>query len=200
MLNATIGQLLRDWRKANGLKQDTLAQILGVSQAAVSHWENGRDIPHRRLMGRILDLMAGIAEDRIYVDRIAMADQTSVRAAFDLDGVKLVMASRGLTETWPQFSKLTDIRLVDHLVDEASQFLHDDEFVRTVRRGEVAMASAVSDQHVALDVDSRFKHRWVAVFRSYGSKVLVDMTYEVCDPTARKGIQHVAHYDCLDAV
>lgn len=199
MLNATIGQLLRDWRKATGVKQDTLALMLGVSQAAVSHWENGRDIPHRRLMGRILDLMAGTAEERIYVDRMSMAEQTSVRAAFDLDGIKLVMASRGLTAAWPEFSKLTDIRLMDRLVDEASTFMHDDDFVRAVRRGEVAIASAISDQHVSLDMDRRFMHRWVAVFRNYGSRTLVDMTYEACAPDAVKGVQTVTHFDNLDA-
>lgn len=200
MLNTTIGQLLRDWRKASCVKQDTLAQMLGVSQAAISNWENGRDIPHKRLMGRILDVIAGTADERVYVDRISMAGQSSVRAAFDLDGVKLVMASKGLTGAWPEFSKLTDIRLIDRLVDEASACLHDDAFVRAVRRGEIALVSAISDQHVSLNVDMRFTHRWIAVFRSYGRKMLVDVTYEACDPAAAKGIQHVTHFDCLDAV
>lgn len=195
MLNATIGQLLRDWRKAMGVKQDTIAQMLGVSQAAVSHWETGRDIPHRRLTGRILDIMAGTAEERLSVDRIALKGQTSVRASFDLDGVRLVMASKGLEQAWPQFSQLHNVRLINHLVDEASTFLHDDDFVRSVRRGEVAIVSAVSDQHIGLELDSRFRHRWIAVFRNYGHRMLVDMTYEPCDPGTLKGVESLTHYD-----
>lgn len=197
MLRSSLGQLLRDWRKATGVKQETLAQMLGVSQAAVSYWENGRDIPHRRLVGRILDIMSGTADERLHVDRIALQSQTSVRASFDLDGVRLVMASAGLAQAWPEFSQLTNVRLIERLVDEASEFLHDDDFVRSVRRGEVAIVSAVSDQHVKLDVDSRFLHRWVAVFRSYGPKMLVDMTYEPCAPTIRKGVETVTHYDSV---
>lgn len=197
MLRSSVGQLLRDWRKATGVKQEALAQMLGVSQAAVSHWENGRDIPHRRLMGRILDIMSGTADERLYVDRIALKSQTSVRASFDLDGVKLVMASAGLQQAWPQFAQLTNVRLIDHLVDEASEFLHDVDFVRSVRRGEVAIVSAVSDQHIDLDVDSRFLHRWIAVFRSYGPRVLIDMTYEPCGAHEQKGVVCRTDYDSI---
>lgn len=197
MLRSSVGQLLRDWRKATGVKQETLAQMLGVSQAAVSHWENGRDIPHRRLMGRILDIMSGTSDERLYVDRIALKSQTSVRASFDLDGVKLVMASAGLQQAWPQFAQLTNVRLIDHLVDEASEFLHDNDFVRSVRRGEVAIVSAVSDQHIDLDVDSRFLHRWIAVFRSYGPRVLIDMTYEPCGAHEQKGVVCRTDYDSI---
>jgi len=197
VLRSSVGQLLRDWRKATGVKQEALAQMLGVSQAAVSHWENGRDIPHRRLMGRILDIMSGTADERLYVDRIALKSQTSVRASFDLDGVKLVMASAGLQQAWPQFAQLTNVRLIDHLVDEASEFLHDVDFVRSVRRGEVAIVSAVSDQHIDLDVDSRFLHRWIAVFRSYGPRVLIDMTYEPCGAHEQKGVVCRTDYDSI---
>lgn len=190
-----LGQLLRDWRKATGMKQEALAHLLGVSQAAISHWENGRDIPSRRLMGRVLDIMSGTADERIQVDRVALQSQTCVRASFDLDGVRLMMASKGLEQIWPEFSRMNNIRLIDHLVDEASKFLHDDDFVRSVRRGEIAIVSAISDQHVSLELDCRFLHRWVAVFRSYGPRMLIHMTYEPCAPTMRKGVETVTHYD-----
>lgn len=197
VLSSNLGQLLRDWRKAKGMKQETLAQMLGVSQAAVSHWENGRDVPHRRLVGRILDIMAETGGERIHVDRIALQCQTSVRASFDLDGVKLVMASAGLEQAWPEFSQLTNRRLIDRLVDEASEFLHDDDFVRSVRRGEVAIVSAISDQHVDFDVDRRFLHRWIAVFRSYGHKMLIDMTYEPCNTRELKGVASRTYFDSI---
>jgi hypothetical protein len=89
--------------------------------------------------------------------------------------------------------------LIDHLVDEASLFLHDDAFVRLVRQGEVAMISAVSDRHVQLNVDDRFRHRWTAVFRSYGPQTFVDMTYETCTANTDKGVESILYYDDLAA-
>ena len=35
------------WQKPLGVKLETPAHMLGVSQAAVSHWENGRDVAQR---------------------------------------------------------------------------------------------------------------------------------------------------------
>lgn len=194
-----IGKVIKTWRKAACVKQDALAFMLGVSQSAVSSWETGRDVPNRRLVGRMLDIMSPCATDRLELDRMTLQKQGLVRASFDLDGVRLVMASRGLAEAWPDFSRLTDMRLVDRLVGEARELLHDDDFVRLVRRGEVALISAVSDRHVELPMDSSFRHRWTAVFRSYGTRMLVDMTYEPCEQDHPKGIETVTHYDALFA-
>lgn len=197
MLATDIGKVVRNWRKATGVKQESLAFMLGVSQSAVSSWETGRDIPSQRLVGRMIDIMSPCAADRLNLDRMTLEAQGSVRASFDLDGVKLVMASKGLTAAWPEFSRLTDVRLMERLVGEARHLLHDDDFVRSVRRGEVALISAVSDQHVKLQVDSPFRHRWMAVFRSYGPRMLIDMTYEPCDQTCPNGIETLVHYDAL---
>lgn len=195
----TLSMTLASWRKAACVKQAVLAEWLGVSQAAVSNWETGRDAPSPRIAGRLADIMSPTAEDRYRLDRLAMTSQRAIRAAFDLDGVRLKMASRGLVQAWPAFSQLQDKRLIEHLVDEASFFLHDDSFTRLVRQGEVALISAVSDRHVQLNVDDRFRHRWTAVFRSYGPQVLVDMTYETCATNADTGIESVVYYDDLAA-
>lgn len=199
MLSSKIGSLLRDWRKANGVKQESLAAILGVSQSAISHWENGRDIPNPRIVGRIIDMMTATHDDRLRVDNSAIRQQGAIRASFDLDGVKLVTASKGLIAAWPEFSKLVEMRLTDRLVGEARHFMHDDDFVRSARRGEVAMISAISDKHVKMDVDSAFRHRWIAVFRSYGTRMLVDMTYEACDPLSDTGVQNLTYFDSIAA-
>lgn len=192
--------LLPNWRKASCLKQETLADILGVSQALVSKWETGKDVPSRRIAMRLLDAMSATSNDRFLLDRRAMQVSKTIRASFDVDGVKLTMLSQGLSATWPTFSTLINTRLIEHLVDEASHFLHDDSFVKSVRRGEVAMVSAVSDRHVAIDVDARFLHRWTAVFRSYGTRQLVEMTYDTCEPDAPKGVEQIVYFDeLLDA-
>lgn len=192
---ADICKLLPRWRKASCLKQGALAELLGVSQAVISNWETGKDVPTKRISLRLLDAMSASSRDRFALDRLAMASSRTVRASFDLDGVRLLMISRGLTAAWPTFSTRVNARLADHLVDEASLFLHDDSFVKSVKRGEVAMISAVSDQHVSLDIDARFRHRWTAVFRSYGTRSMIEMTYDPCDPGAEKGIENVLYFD-----
>ena len=41
----TLGERVRDRRKAAGLNQAELAALVGVSQAAVSDWEKGKATP-----------------------------------------------------------------------------------------------------------------------------------------------------------
>lgn len=40
-----FGRLLRQWRRTSDIKQARLADILGVTQATVSRWENGTQRP-----------------------------------------------------------------------------------------------------------------------------------------------------------
>lgn len=40
-----LGALIRDRRAASGLSQEELARRVGVTRQAVSHWENGRNLP-----------------------------------------------------------------------------------------------------------------------------------------------------------
>lgn len=42
---ANIGEKIMQARKAKGLTQDALAQLVNVSRQTVSHWENGRALP-----------------------------------------------------------------------------------------------------------------------------------------------------------
>lgn len=42
---ATIGDRIRDLRKAKGLTQQELSRILGVSRATLASWETGRRTP-----------------------------------------------------------------------------------------------------------------------------------------------------------
>jgi len=194
---ADICRLLPKWRKACLIKQQTLAEMLGVSQATISNWETGKDVPGRRLMMRLVDAMSSSATQRFEADRLSIAQAQTLRAAFELDGVRLVVASRGMHAVWPEFSRLTNTRLIESLVDEASLFLHDTDFVKSARRGEVAIVTAVSKRHVEFGADSAFLHRWSAIFRSHGAGMHVDMTYEPCDPSDRQGVERVVFYDDL---
>lgn len=192
-----ICRMLPGWRKASGIKQAVLAETLGVTQTVISNWETGKDRPGRRLMLPLVDAMSATASQRLELDRLAMQSSPAVRASFDLDGVRLVTASKGLRAAWPTFATLGSRRLSDHLVDEARLFLHDTDFLKSARRGDVAVITAVSDRHVDLNMDNGFLHRWTAVFRAYGTAMHIDMTYEPCAPDARKGVEQAVMFDDL---
>lgn len=195
-----ICRMLPAWRKASGIKQTMLAEMLGVSQTVISNWETGKDSPSKRLMLRLIDAMSAAAGPRVEIDQMAIRTSPTVRASFDLDGVRLVTASQGLRAAWPTFAKVGNPRLSDHLVDEASLFLHDADFLKSARRGEVAVITAVSDRHIDLQMDTPFLHRWTAVFRAYGTALHIDMTYEPCAPDAKKGVEQAVMFDDLASV
>lgn len=195
-----ICRMLPAWRKASGIKQSVLAEMLGVSQTVISNWETGKDGPNRRMMLRLIDAMSASAGPRMEIDQMALRTSPAVRASFDLDGVRLVTVSQGLRSAWPTFAKVGNQRLADHLVDEASLFLHDANFLKSARRGEVAVITAVSNRHIDLQMDTPFLHRWTAVFRAYGTATHVDMTYEPCAPDAKKGVEHAVMFDDLASV
>src|SRR3990167_9169431 len=60
-----FGTDLTAWRKANAIKQEYLAQMLGVSQSAVSHWERGRDVPSAQTALRLQALMSKTSRDEL---------------------------------------------------------------------------------------------------------------------------------------
>lgn len=146
---------------------------------------------------RLIDAMSASAGQRVEIDQMAIRTSPAVRASFDLDGVRLVTASQGLRAAWPTFAKVGNSRLSDHLVNEASLFLHDTDFLKSARRGEVAVITAVSDRHIDLEMDTPFLHRWTAVFRAYGTAMHIDMSYEPCAPNTKKGVEQAVMFDDL---
>ena len=184
----TFASDLKTWRKAQGLKQDALAYLLGVTQPAISRWEAGLDMPSQALQIRLRDMMCPSARARLKIEDFVLRKKSALEAIFDLDGVKLLATSQGLQRAWPQFCALPEMRLFDHLIGEAATLLHDEDILRDIKRGEIAVVSAVSDGHVSLPLDTSFRHSWHATFRSFGPRMVVHMVYEPCAPDATTGI------------
>ena len=60
----TIGKRIAEYRKKKGLKQDELAEMLGVSPQAVSKWENDLSCPDISLLPELSRIL-GISIDEI---------------------------------------------------------------------------------------------------------------------------------------
>ena len=73
-----IGPPLRRWRVLNRIKQQALAAELGVSQAKVSRWENGRSLPEGRDLQRISTLLGAKPNTAADGALLMLVEQSSV--------------------------------------------------------------------------------------------------------------------------
>ena len=190
---------LRDWRKTHRIKQATLAFDLGVTQAAVSRWENGVDLPSAPKMQQLRALMHKpseqfLAEQR-YIQRL-----TANRALFTFDGLRLQVASRGISRIWPDFARMQGTAFADLLVEETAAVIHDCETAYHVRQKSSLLITGVSDRHISLDVDTAFRHRWHACVRNIDGLAMVDMSFESCANDTATGIEDVFYPEDLIAV
>ncbi len=55
---------IKDLREAKGLTQEQLAQLLGVTQGTIAHWESGARTPTLMNMVKIADVL-GVSLDEV---------------------------------------------------------------------------------------------------------------------------------------
>ncbi len=81
-LRQSIRQFLTAFRAAHGMKQDNLAEILGVSQQCVSQWEAGRRTPPPKTVARIKDVLISEAteKEQFFIDLVARSDNQVLNA------------------------------------------------------------------------------------------------------------------------
>jgi transcriptional regulator with XRE-family HTH domain len=188
MIAATFGARLKRWRRANLVKQVSLAQDLGVTQAAISRWENEIDMPSPMMARRLAQIMLRTANAATLEVRF-IEQQSTVRALLDLDGTRLLASSKGFKTLWPKFAVMTDIPMADFLIGESARLIHDHDYHCHLSRGKLVVVSGVSERHVNLDIDTGVRHRWHICTRSAGPKALVEMAFEPCDATTPTGIE-----------
>ena len=63
-MNETLGRRIALYRKEKGLKQDELAEMLGVSPQAVSKWENDQTCPDIGLLPQLAKIL-GVTVDEL---------------------------------------------------------------------------------------------------------------------------------------
>ena len=68
-MSAAVSEVLTEMRRAAGIRQEEVAQHLGVSRPAVTHWEQGRHAPPDGVWAQL---------ERYYAARIARAHQRYV--------------------------------------------------------------------------------------------------------------------------
>ncbi len=190
-----IGEKLKAWRRSNGIKQHVMASALGVSQATVSRWESGLDIPSIDISRRITDLIATQIRDELAIESRFVERLSSIQAIFDIDGIRLQAASLGCMRTWPLFSRLAGRAFEPRMIGESRIILDDVETRRSVINGDIAMIVGVSTRHLDLESDAPFKHRWISRFWFHGHRVFTTLAYETCDAATPVGIEQIFRLD-----
>ncbi|WP_341991486.1 helix-turn-helix transcriptional regulator [Azorhizobium sp. AG788] len=195
MSEFSIGQKLRIWRRANGIKQDAMAAALGVSQATVSRWESGRDIPSIEISRRITDLVATKVRDELAIESRFLERLSAIQAIFEIDGIRFQAASSGCRRIWPRFSRLIGRSFEARMVGETRIILDDAETRRGVIAGDIAMIVGVSTRHLDLEADAAFKHRWISRFWFHGHRIFATLAYEPCAADTPTGIEQILRLD-----
>ena len=72
MNQAKIGKFIAEERKKNNLTQSTLAEKLGVTDRAVSKWENGKCLPDASIMLDLCKILKITVNDLLCGERITM--------------------------------------------------------------------------------------------------------------------------------
>ncbi len=199
MTEIDLAEKLKTWRRVNGIKQNAVANAIGVSQAAVSRWENGVDLPSIEILQRLTDLIAHGIRDELAIDRRFIERLSSVEAIFDFDGVRLQAASAGLNRLWPGFSRLIGRSFEHRMIGESRVAIDDSDLRKSILRGDVAILVGVSTRHTNLELDTEMRHRWIARFRLDGHRVLATMVYEPCEPETPCGIEDIMRLDDITA-
>ncbi len=69
-----IGKFIADLRKEKNMTQQELADKLGVTDRAISHWENGRRLPDYSLLNDLCVVLSISINELFYGERISNED------------------------------------------------------------------------------------------------------------------------------
>lgn len=75
-MNNYIGDNLNAFRIGYGLSQDQVAEIAGVSQSVISSWENGRSIPRKSNIQKILNKYTELTFDDFFSEEVGYAQRS----------------------------------------------------------------------------------------------------------------------------
>lgn len=184
--NDNLGRRIKVWRQAQQLHQKELAHRLGVTQQAVSYWENSKDIPSAKTLAQLRSLM--VTPDPLDVERAFIRNQSTVRALVDVDGIRLVGYSKGYAAVWDDFLQVLGKPVEDKVINELQTFAGSWSLKHQIVKNELVMMTGISMRHLDIDLGPAFKHRWHMCFRKHGERMFVDMLFEPCDQALGTGI------------
>ena len=100
-LDLPLGRALRRFRRLNGIKQGHVAELLSVSQAAVSRWESGVHEPEPHQRERIREIIAAKANNNADATLKRLIETSTLPVHLVCDAThRLLAASPERTRSW----------------------------------------------------------------------------------------------------
>lgn len=187
------GLEIRQWRAANRIKQEALAEMLGVSRVAISKWESGHCSPSKTTALRLAEVMSTFHEGATAREIAVMAPQAQLKALVRGRSLKLVGLSAGFRTLWPETSTLLHTEIRPFLVNEADAYVGVSNFLSDALKGDVLMVTAVSNRLMIMgeDVPDDHRIRWHAIARKIDGELFHEMIYEPCAMSTPTGFETV---------
>jgi transcriptional regulator with XRE-family HTH domain len=187
------GLEIRHWRAANRIKQDALAEMLGVSRVAVSKWESGQCRPSKTTALRLADVMGGLHVGAVAREIAMLAPLGQVKALVRGRSLRLSGLSAGFRALWPETGALLGKETRPFLINEAAAYAGSSNFLSDALRGDVLMVTAVSNRlmDAGEDVPVTDRIRWHAIARKIEGELFHEIIYEPCAAATPTGFEAV---------
>ena len=97
-----IGKFIAELRKGKGLTQAELAEQFGVSNKAVSKWENGKSLPDASIMIDLCNLLGITVNELLSGEKIRMEDYrvSEQKTAYEMHEQKSKIQMTALVMYW----------------------------------------------------------------------------------------------------
>jgi transcriptional regulator with XRE-family HTH domain len=187
------GQDIKRWRSMSRLKQEALAEMLGVSHVAVSKWENGHSRPSKVMMVRLQNVMSGTHRGRLAAEIAFAAPQQQMKTLTRGLEMRLIGASRGFLEVYPDFGRLFSTSMRKYVVNEALQYCDGSELLNEACRGEILMLTGVSNRMLAMgpEIEEDFRLRWHTIVRHIDGELIHEVILEPCSASTPLGFERI---------
>ncbi len=192
-------EALKAWRLANGVSQLRLADRLNVSQAAVSRWETGVDMPSLEAAGRIRALLDPGTKNAVALEELFVGVKETLHVLFDFDGARLLATSQGYARMFPRFSRLIGHQFADRFVGETRVIYEDTQLHTSIQLGEIALMMGTSKRHLNHGNEPAPRHHWTICFRKTGNRILGDVSFDLCEDAAETRLGRIIRTDELGA-
>lgn len=185
---------LPQWRRERGLSVSMLADELGVSKRTLRHWEASLSCPRPYLRHRILEMMREDGHADLAMTKMMIERATSMAALFDFADLRMICASRGMAAVWPIVDRTNGTAFPPLVAHETARLIFDRALVQGVRQGRVVGLGGVTDRHGSVNTKPLVRHRWTASFKTYGQRLIAELSYEPCDGDEATGLRSLVTF------
>lgn len=149
MRDYSFGNFLRELRVRQGLSQVQLGALVGVSDKAVSKWENGTSKPQSRILFRLSELL-GVTVDELLTCKYRSMEDDSAKGVFAMKKQLWNEAEKMLYE---KYGEKPDIRVMNRWYTETAELENSDAVVAFDLAAKIRQTTRERGGHVRFTAD-----------------------------------------------